>query len=225
MVLDPKGATGVAPFPLSPLAPRPLVGDHAPTMDRPTTDPTDRPVTDQADPPVAAARPPTDHGPVSVEAAAIALGISPNAVRQRIKRGTLTGHRTPAGWVVALPTDQPTIHLVGRLPTDRPATDPRPTTDRPADQAAIAPLADLITDLTRQNRELAVAAALWQERARHLEGRVLALEAGPTLGTNVTKVGRSGELPPPAGGKGDGPPQASPASRWRRWLRRLVAGG
>ena len=148
-------------------------------MDRPTTDPTDRPVTDQTDPPVAADRPPTDHGPVSVEAAAIALGISANAVRQRIKRGTLTGHRTPAGWVVALPTDQPTTPFVGRSPTNQPPTGSRPTTDRPADQAAIAPLAELIGDLTRENRRLAETAAILAERNRLLSERLLALDAGP----------------------------------------------
>ncbi len=62
-------------------------------------------------------QPPTDHAttpaPVPIEEAAAALGISVNAVRQRLKRGTLTGIKTDAGW------------LVDVLPTNR-----RPTSDQ-----------------------------------------------------------------------------------------------
>ena len=73
----------------------------------------DRPPTDPTDPSAVAADRPTGHGepgrPVSLEEAADRLGITANAVRQRLKRGTLAGHKTPAGWVVVLPTD----HAIG----------------------------------------------------------------------------------------------------------------
>src|SRR5215207_9065020 len=48
----------------------------------------DQPPTDQ----------PTTSAPVPIEEAAAALGITVNAVRQRLKRGTLTGIKTDAGW-------------------------------------------------------------------------------------------------------------------------------
>jgi hypothetical protein len=114
-----------------------------------------------------------------VEAAADRLGITLNAVRQRLKRGTLAGHKTPAGWVVVLPTDHPTIPDHGRSSTDRPPAGSRPATDRPRDQLDVAPLADLIADLTRENRRLAETAATLAERNRVLTERLLALESGP----------------------------------------------
>jgi hypothetical protein len=39
------------------------------------------------------------------------------------------------------------------------------------------PLVELIGQLTRQNTELAATAAMWQERARHLETQLAALPA------------------------------------------------
>jgi hypothetical protein len=46
----------------------------------------------------------------------------------------------------------------------------------------IAPLADLLADVTRRNEELAAAAALWQYRAMQAEERLAQLEAGPIAG-------------------------------------------
>lgn len=64
----------------------------------------------------------------------------------------------------------------GRQDTDRPdATrrDRMPTVD-------LAPLTDLIDDLTRRNADLAAAAAMWQTRAAHLENQLLQLTASTT---------------------------------------------
>jgi hypothetical protein len=78
--------------------------DHAAMMsdqgDRPDQ-PVDQEPTDQR--PTA-----TDHesAPVRIDEAAV-LGITANAVRQRLKRGTLPGEKTAAGWVVWLPTNRP----------------------------------------------------------------------------------------------------------------------
>lgn len=115
----------------------------------------------------------------SLEDAADHLGITVNAVRQRIKRGTLDAKRTPDGWVVFLPTNQEIMPASGQRPTGQPVTQERHATNQPGDQAGIAPLVDLVADLTRQNAELSAAAALWQERARFLGERLAALEAGP----------------------------------------------
>jgi len=215
-------------------------------MDQRPTDP----ATDQGEPPAATDRPATDHAPgtgrpptdptdqpaapalLSVEAAAAELGISSNAVRQRIKRRTLFAVKTEAGWLVA--TDRPTT-VVGRQPDhDRPPTNPTttPTDHRPhpTDQAGIrtsatdvtevAPLVGLVADLTRENRELAAAAAVWQERARTLEVRLQALGAG------VIAVGPQAAPPEAPGASAALPPAPDTSqpipSRWRRWARALV---
>jgi hypothetical protein len=112
---------------------------------------------------------PTDRTRLSLNDAAEQLGISINTVCQRIKRGTLRGEKTWTGWVVFFLADQATTYDTGRRPTDQPSATTRPATNRPRDQAAIAPLPDLIADLSRQNQELAAAA---QERARFLLERL-----------------------------------------------------
>lgn len=62
----------------------------------------------------------------------------------------------------------------------------------------LQPLAGLTGRLTRESRELAATSALWQERARVLEGRLLALRAAPGGG--------------------------APSPWWRRWWRRVTGG-
>jgi len=122
---------------------------------------------------------PTDLPAFSIEEAAAQLGITVNAVRQRLKRATLHGEKTPAGWVVFLSTDHATSTDRGRHATDQPATRSRPAAGQPPDQSTIAPLAELIATLSRENQELAAAAALWQERARFLGEQLRAIEPGP----------------------------------------------
>ena len=182
-------------------------------MDRPGTDHDDRPTGDPTDHP-------TDHGPVSLAEAADRLGISPNAVRQRLKRGTLAGHKTPSGWVVIAPTDHPTAADRGRSATHRPPEWSRPSADRPTDQVDIAPLAELIGDLTRENRRLAETAAILAERNRLLSERLLALEAG-SVSTEAAIVGDAPVAAPDAPGSTDRAGAASPPSRrwWRFWGR------
>ncbi len=77
-------------------------------------------------------QPPTDRlttpEPVPIEEAAAALGISVNAVLQRLKRGTLTGIKTDAGWSMSCrphvdrpeTSDRPTNHRDRPRPTNRP---------------------------------------------------------------------------------------------------------
>ncbi len=128
-------------------------------------------------------QPPADHSTtpalLTLEEAAASLGITVNAVRQRIKRGTLIGIKTDAGWLVDVDhrpaMDRPSVGATNQ-PTDHATTptDQQPTID-------LAPLADLIDDLTRRNADLAATAALWQTRAAHLEDRLKQLTAGETV--------------------------------------------
>ena len=170
--------------------------------DRPTTDAgLDQPAADQPTTPVLR----------TLDEAAADLGITTNAVRQRIKRGTLIGIKTDAGWLVDIDhrpaTDRPMVGATDR-PTNRATTpaDQQPTID-------LAPLAEVIDDLTRRNAELAATAAMWQTRAAHLEDQLKQLP--------------SGKIPPSPSSEAPGSPrsddQPSQGLRTlRAWLRRLV---
>jgi hypothetical protein len=157
-----------------------------PTMsDQPTDhDTTDRPTTDHV---VTDHRPTTgdhspDPAPVTLAEAAVTLGITSNAVRQRLKRGTLTGEKTAGGWVVWLPADQATTGVVGRSVTDQPPTTGRPTGDRPRPTTDagvdLGPLAELIARQGDEIGRLRETAAVWQVRAMQAEERLKQLPAG-----------------------------------------------
>ena len=78
----------------------------------------------------------------------------------------------------------------------------------------LQPLADVIAGLTRENRELAAAASLWQERASMLQGRLLARGAGDDAPPGDATAGSAVASMPPA----------TEGAAWRRWLRRLTEG-
>src|SRR5215213_3071404 len=106
----------------------------------------------------------TDRRVTVVEAAAI-LSITPDAVRSRLRRGTLRKDRGPDGEVLVV------------LDVDASAT------DRPTDQPTVA----LVEALEEQITYLREQAALWQEEARrkdHLLAaaleRIPALEEAPS---------------------------------------------
>jgi hypothetical protein len=113
-------------------------------------------------------QPPTDHTDqtpevISLEEAATRLGISTNAVRQRIKRGTLTGDRTTTPWSVLWSPgrSRPTT---GQPSTDQPTMESTTTTPDPrlagidAELAALRDerdwLRDRVEELTRTNLAL-----------------------------------------------------------------------
>ena len=170
---------------------------------------TDRP-TGQGDRPLTDHRPTSaEYAPVPIAAAATRLGITVNAVRQRIKRGTLEGYKTPAGWVVVI--DRPT--------TDQPptsATDHRPTTTGQVPTVDLAPLAAVISDLIRENRQLAEAAMVWQVRAMQAEEQLKQLTAGEDA------IQHAPNTPPaaPGGPETVTPGSNAPAPWWRFWERR-----
>ncbi len=125
--------------------------------------------------------------------AARLLGVSENAVRKRIRRGTLPAHKEGDRWLVAIPGQ------VGNYPSA--------TTDLATDQvaaatgqatdlaAAITPLAALIERLTAENRELAEAATIWQVRAHHLEEQMKQLTAGQDAPVAAPEPQREAETP------------------------------
>lgn len=78
---------------------------------------------------------PTDHGrDQTIQEAAATLGISPNAVRMRIRRGTLSGYKGADGRWYVHSTDQ--VH-----------TETDQATDRPTDQALSARMQlDMVRD-------------------------------------------------------------------------------
>ncbi len=185
--------------------------------DQPTNRPTNH--DDQGDRPAGDHRPTmTDHAPVPIEEAAARLGITVNAVRQRIKRGTVEGYKTPAGWVVVVerPTDRPTTATDH---TTRP-TNQRPTTTDQTGNVDLAPLAAVIADLTRENRQLAEAAAIWQIRAVQAEERLKQLTAGDDTPTDASQASpfAPGEAQPAVRAPDA---SASPRPAYASWWRRL----
>jgi hypothetical protein len=128
-------------------------------------------------PPASAAPSGTEAGTTrySVPQVARVLGISERAVRKRLTAGTLDAHEEGNAWVVLLPPTTGAVPAASAGPGAVPGAAPEGGT-RAVD---LAPMAELIDRLTRDNQELAAGAALWQERARFLGERLQALEAGP----------------------------------------------
>lgn len=129
-------------------------------------------------PPTSAAPIGTERGTArySVPETARLLGISERAVRKRITAGTLEAHKEGNAWVVLLPSTTEAVPAAPAAPGAVPSAVPEGGT------VDLASMAELIGQLTRDNQELAAAAALWQERARFLGERLQALEAGPIAG-------------------------------------------
>lgn len=122
---------------------------------------------------------------VDVPEAARRLGVTPDAVRSRLHRGTLEGEKVDGAWRVILPpAESPTVDRQDATegPTGQPTgNDPdRQDTDRTRQDAPtgdLAPMAQLIADLARRNEELSAAVGMWQARAHHLEEQVKQLSA------------------------------------------------
>ena len=148
---------------------------------------------------------------VTVTEAALLLGLSEDAVRSRLKRGTLRKEKAPDGTVLVV------------LGEDRSADPPTTTTDQPAtgqptDQAT---LVEVLRDQVAYLRE-----QLDQEREANRENRriiaglvqkVPELEAAPEpQDTPETATGGSG--------KGEARTDTQEPSRHRSWLYRFFFG-
>ena len=145
---------------------------------------------------------------VSVAEAAHALDISHDALRSRLRRGTLEGFKVGDEWRVVLPADrQPT----GDVPPQQAATGNETGSPTGND---LSPLVDLVERQTAEIQRLTAAAAMWQERARSLDQRLLAISAGPTEPQTPPEPASEAPGASPANGRG--------TSGIRAWFRRLL---
>ena len=109
---------------------------------------------------------------VGVIEAARLLGVSTDAVRARLRRGSLQGHKVEGEWRVIMDP---------LLSKGQDATVAQQDTQQSGDRIPTVDLTPLTDLIERQARELAdarAAATLWQERARLLGDRLLAIEPG-----------------------------------------------
>jgi hypothetical protein len=151
----------------------------------------------------------------SVPETARLLGISERAVRKRITAGALDAHKEGTAWVVLLPA---TTEAVPAAPA-APGAVPKAAPEGGTTTVDVAPLAELLADVTRRNEELSAAAALWQYRAMQAEERLAQLEAGPIAG-EVSPIGDTPQEHDPAPVHDVAGARASEALIGR--LRRLV---
>ena len=174
-----------------------------------------------------AARTPPDAGPLSLADAAVRLGISPDAARKRLERGTLRGEKRDGRWLVYLHPDAAasTVQDVDRTPVDTVVSRDRPP-DATADAGAVQVLRELLAEERRTSDALRDAATMWQGRAGQLEERLKALGAGPIAGDVAQDA-----IPGPV--RGAVAAEAAEANAialtpqegaLRRWWRRLVGG-
>ena len=176
-----------------------------------------------------AARTPQDASPLSLSVAAVRLGISPDAARKRLERGTLRGEKRAGRWRVWLESDAAASTVQDATSDrDRTAYADRTPPDAASPIGDITPLADLIANLSRENQELAAAAALWQYRALRAEETIAALEAGPIAqdaGDHAPQDVISAPLRDDAAVRASEPLKLSAdtlAPGWRRWWRRIT---
>ena len=173
------------------------------------TDPADRPPTDEQQD---ADRPDVTRqdAAVGVVEAAYLLGTTTDAVRARLRRGTLQGHKVNGEWQVIMPA--PTVAQQDATERQQDATVDRQDAQQSGDRTPtidLAPLVSHIATLEDQVQRLTEATTMWQIRARQAEEQLKAITAGET----------SPEAPQEAAG-------ASPAndrgtSGIRTWWRRL----
>jgi hypothetical protein len=148
---------------------------------------------------------------VGVVEAAHLLGTTTDAVRARLRRGTLQGHKVSGEWQVSIPA--PTVGQQDATEHQQDATADRQDAQQSGDRTPtidLSPLADVIDDLTQRNADLAATAAMWQTRAAHLEDQLKQLTAGEIVLGTVPE-------PPGSSETNDTGPQGL-WDRVRRWM-------
>jgi hypothetical protein len=127
---------------------------------------------------------------VGVIDAARILSVSTDAVRARLRRGTLQGHKINGEWRV----------IIGPLLSKgQDATVSQQDAQQSGNRTSTVDLTPLTDLIERQAHDLAdarAAATLWQSRARTLEDRLLAIEPGTmaTEGAPENETGPQGLL-------------------------------
>lgn len=135
----------------------------------------------------------TDHATtstwVTMEQAAEMLGITVNAVRQRIKRETLAAVKTDEGWLVDMSETnrQPTTQRPPTTAADQPATNHATISTNQQPTIDLEPLTEVIRDQNRRLEELSAAAAFWQFRAQQAEEQLKQLSAGGSYQHEATE--------------------------------------
>jgi hypothetical protein len=147
---------------------------------------------------------------VTIAEAAKRLGLTTDAVRSRLHRGTLLGVKTADGvWLVFL--DEPTV--------DQPASDRTPTvTDRAGDGPATVDSTALIEQLRSENDFLRGRILELEAAAREL--RQLAAREQEISG-RLLPAGNAPQHAPNAPGATEGATESSAPGRksWWRWWR------
>jgi hypothetical protein len=157
-----------------------------------------------------------DHRPheATIAEAAAILGLTPLAVRSRLRRGTLSGRHTLDGWRVDLADN-------GRQRTDH-----APTIGRPADKEPATSLADSrIAELERERDALATRVAWFEaEHDRLLQiverEQIAAAELRRLLAMGLPQLpaGRAEErVTPPTTAEPVQTPIPSPRRWWQLW--------
>jgi hypothetical protein len=189
-----------------------------PSTDQPQTDPTNAPR-------------------VTVPEASVILGITSDAVRARLRRGTLQKEQDEDGTVY--------VRLNGSAFTDRPdrpdgRTTSRPTDPRPSDEASggkgeavlVEALQDQIASLKGEVEDWKNVVTTRDEELRRKDHLLAALvqrvpELGAAPETSSDKPGQPeaasegadrGYVPPEASSASEGRREPREQSWWRRWL-------
>ena len=157
-------------------------------------------------------RPETDRKLVSIRDAATALGITSDAIRARLHRGTLAGVKTGRTWQVWLPT--------GERPecaTERPdATGTRLGAERDATDALIAQLRDENRYLRQQLDHQTQITGMMARRLAELPATIDVTDAVQDANPAPQRVVPSVEASAPSA-----PATVAMASGWRRWWQRI----
>lgn len=132
--------------------------------------------------------------------AARVYGIAPRTLRKRLDAGTIQGQKINGAWMVPVTREQlldagidpdsavetraepaapPAEPMVGPPIPAEMRPDATPTTPARAGTLDMTPLAELLREATERAERNAVAAAMWQERAQHLEAELTELKALP----------------------------------------------
>ena len=166
-------------------------------------------------------QPGADRSEVTIAEAAVLLGLSTDAVRSRLNRGTLDGRKDANGWVVYPPRPSATGQQLSPTVDQPPATGHRPSTDRDAIAAyealaetQQAEIAFLREQLAQRSRELAAERERFDVLHREALGRIPAL--GP--GGAPERAPAASPAPP------ESPPSSKPGGGLLARLRRLLGG-